>query len=84
MRTEKDLAFMRNRTRWPQSDYLCLKRYIGHKPDGSITEVHFGQLFWIWSGKHYQFMPEDINLYPMRYGGDELLVELTNAGWMVD
>lgn len=77
---EKNLAFMRDPGRWPQGyPAIHLKKYINLKAGGSMDSMDFGRL----SFKHgqYTFIPDQ---GPVKEGGDELLVEIVNNGWMVD
>jgi hypothetical protein len=83
-RLERDLALMRDPARWPARHALYLKRYINLKPDYTIQRIDFGMLFYLSRDGRFKFVPEDIDHYETLNGGDELLVELTTQGWLVD
>jgi hypothetical protein len=81
---EKNREFMNNPGRWPQAGFICLKKYIGLKPDGSIDTMIFARLLVFPNNpedKRYKFVPDSGD--PID-GGRELVQTITLAGWMVD
>ena len=81
-RTRDDLEMMRRRYLWP-GDVLCLKRRS--RLEKSWPE--FAVL--LYYQKHYRFIPrrgygDDFEEEKARTGGDELLLELVEEGWLVD
>jgi hypothetical protein len=77
-RNARDLDLMRHPGRWPLVNKLPLKRY---KPEGGLDtsmlvkparDLDF-----------YRWVP-DMGPAFSRFGGDELLVELIESGWLVD
>lgn len=80
-RSAKDLEMMRHPERWPQQ-FLPLKQYYNTEPNGS-TDIRFAMLAKS-ADQFYHFVPDGTDFANGRVGGDELLVELINASWLVD
>jgi hypothetical protein len=79
-RRTKDLEMMRSPDRWPQKNMLCLKRYVGLKPNGSMDRIDFATITYHQGA--WIFRPNG-GLEP-KEGTDQMLQDLVHIGWMVD
>jgi hypothetical protein len=78
LRTLDDLEMMRRPHLWPTPDTLCLKnpRLVQESGWPSFAVLYF-------DSEGYYFLPE-LDKKKAREGGDELLRELIEEGWLVD
>jgi hypothetical protein len=76
-RGARDLEMMRHPERWPCGNQLPLKRYNEEK------RMHDFSILVKPARDFYHWVPETGPAFS-RLGGDELLVELINSGWLVD